>query len=152
MHFAGDKESQVYDKPGALVAFDADLYHRSGVSFANTVKIAFFFKKKPAPKQNDAVSGVDAPEQVQPTEGQAGSSSGASAEAAVESLGGDGPKNETSAQEDTEKKDEKPVKVEDAKPVEVEDAEPAKVEPEVTVKTEPKTKGKGRGSKRKSAS
>ena len=35
----------VYDKPGAFYAFDSLMWHRSGVAFADTVKIAFFFSK-----------------------------------------------------------------------------------------------------------
>jgi hypothetical protein len=48
VEFAGNTlgNPEIYEKPGALVAFDSNVWHRSGTKYANTVMVAFFFKLK----------------------------------------------------------------------------------------------------------
>jgi hypothetical protein len=48
MSICGDAEPLMYHKPGAMKVFDADYWHRSGVSYANTIKIAFFWHMNPS--------------------------------------------------------------------------------------------------------
>ena len=46
MHVAGEDASLKFDAPGTFFAFDSKLFHRSGVSRTNTVKIGFFFQEE----------------------------------------------------------------------------------------------------------
>ena len=43
MHIAGDVTSLEYEVPGSFFVFDSELWHRSGITYANTIKIALFF-------------------------------------------------------------------------------------------------------------
>jgi hypothetical protein len=44
MCIIGDEKPLQFASPGAMKAFDADLFHRSGVAYSNTIKIAFFWR------------------------------------------------------------------------------------------------------------
>lgn len=59
VEFACNSEGKpvFYEKPGSLVAFDANAWHRSGVKYANTVMIAFFFKLKTKKGEEPAAAG-----------------------------------------------------------------------------------------------
>ena len=46
MKIAGPWESLVYSKPGTYFIFDSALWHRSGIQFANTIKVCFFFAEE----------------------------------------------------------------------------------------------------------
>ena len=66
-HIAGNGTAFEYSKAGSFFAFDAKLWHRSGVNCEDTIKIAFFFKKaedataEDAPCDTQASSSVDNP-------------------------------------------------------------------------------------------
>lgn len=68
--FMGDKEV-TYDEPGTLVAFDAELWHRTGVAYVDTMKIVFFFelndkskKKKKGEKKEQKAKEEEGKEEV----------------------------------------------------------------------------------------